>query len=150
MDGDGNLYIVDTSNHRIRKVDASSGNISTVAGSGTNGFSGDGGAATSAALSNPKRVAVDSAGNIYIADSTNARIRKVNASDGNISTVAGLGTAGFSGDGGAGHLGAVHETYQGLRWTGAGNLYIADTNNARIRQGRCLRRKHLDPPPDRR
>ena len=133
VDGDGNLYVVDTSNHRIRKVDASSGNISTVAGSGTSGFSGDGGAATSAALNGPKRVAVDSAGNIYIADTANARIRKVNASDGNISTVAGLGTAGFSGDGGAA-TSAQFRNLSGVAVDSAGNIYIADTGNDRIRK----------------
>src|ERR1700756_3391342 len=96
VDAIGNLYIADTSNHRVRKVDAS-GVITTVAGNGTEGFSGDGGPATSATLNTPIGVAVDSAGNLYIADAFNNRIRKVNAA-GVITTVAGNGDARFSGD----------------------------------------------------
>src|SRR5205085_3933541 len=101
VDGAGNLYIADTSNHRIRKVN-SAGIISTVAGSGSEpvgGFGGDGGPATAARMNNPTGVAVDSAGNIFIAEWFGHRIRKVNAS-GVISTVAGTGERGFSGDGG--------------------------------------------------
>ena len=76
LDGAGNLYIADAGNHRIRRVDAATGNISTVAGTGTSGFSGDGGAATSATLSFPGGVALDGSGNLYIADSSNHRIRR--------------------------------------------------------------------------
>ena len=101
MDDSGNIYIADTQNNRIRMVTASTGIISTVAGNGTVGYSGDGGAATSAELTYPNGVAVDSVGNIYIADTQNNRIREVTASTGNISTVAGNGTFGYSGDGGA-------------------------------------------------
>ena len=97
VDSSGNLFIVDFANNRIRKVDTS-GNISTVAGTGTQGFSGDGGPATSAELKLPEGVAVDSSGNLFIVDTLNNRIRKVDTS-GNISTVAGT-TFGFSGDGG--------------------------------------------------
>src|SRR5260370_1327183 len=96
VDAIGNLYIADTSNHRIRKVDTS-GIIATVAGNGIAGHSGDGGPATSAALNAPIGVAVDMAGNLFITDQSNHRIRKVNTG-GVITTVAGNGDAGFSGD----------------------------------------------------
>jgi hypothetical protein len=101
VDAAGNIYTADTYNHRIRKVTASTGIISTVAGNGTAGYNGDGIAATSAELYAPDGVSVDSAGNLYIADTHNARIRKVTASTGKISTVAGDGAEGYSGDGGA-------------------------------------------------
>jgi sugar lactone lactonase YvrE len=131
LDAAGNLYIADTSNQRIRKVDAS-GTISTVAGNGSSGFSGDGGAATLAQLNFPQGVALDAAGNLYIADLSNQRIRKVDAS-GTISTVAGNGTQGFSGDGAAATL-AQLTIPQGVALDAAGNLYIADRNNQRIRK----------------
>ena len=127
MDSAGNLYIADAGNHRIRKVDAS-GNITTVAGNGTHGYSGDGGAATSASLNNPSGVAVDGAGNIYIADTYNQRIRKVDAS-GNISTVAGNGSFGFSGDGGAATSASLDDPF-GVAVDSAGNIYIADTTTS--------------------
>src|ERR1035441_10095668 len=95
IDSDGNLYIADENNSRIRKV--SSGTIMTVAGNGGKGFSGDGGAATSGSLCGPSGVATDSAGILYIADTCNNRIRRI--SGGTITTVAGNGNAGFSGDG---------------------------------------------------
>ena len=98
VDDAGNLYIADDGHHRIRKV-SPSGIITTVAGTGKINFSGDGGPATSATLYRPSGVAVDSAGNIYIADTQNVRIRKVDTL-GNISTVAGNGSIGYSGDGG--------------------------------------------------
>ena len=132
LDGAGNLYIADTNNHRIRKVDASTGNISTVAGTGTDGYSGDGGAATAARLNSPSGVAVDGAGNLYIADTGNSRIRKVDSS-GNISTVAGTGTDGYSGDGAAATAARLNSP-SGVAVDGAGNLYIADTGNSRIRK----------------
>ena len=94
-DGSGNLYIVDSANQRIRKVDAA-GVITTVAGDGTQGYGGDGGPATAAQLYFPNGVALDGSGNLYFADRDNQRIRKVDSS-GNISTVAGTGTEGFSG-----------------------------------------------------
>ena len=131
VDGAGNLYIADRVNDRIRKVDAA-GVISTVAGSGTNGFSGDGGAAVAAQLNFPSGVALDGAGNLYIADTFNNRIRKVDAA-GVISTVAGTGRGGYGGDGGpatAAQLGGP----EGVAVDGAGNLYIADSDNHRIRK----------------
>ena len=129
FDAVGNLYIADQGNNRIRKVDTV-GNISTVAGT-TAGFSGDGGAATLAQLNNPTSVSVDAAGNIYIADRINHRIRKVDTA-GNISTVAGT-TVGFSGDGGLATLAQLNTPYS-VSVDAAGNLYIADAQNHRIRK----------------
>ena len=98
VDAAGNLYVADTGNCRIRKVN-SAGVISTVAGNGTPGFAGDGGAATSAQLSYPAGLAIDSSGNLYVADSWNYRVRKI-ATDGKIQTIAGNGSYGPFGDGG--------------------------------------------------
>ena len=131
-DGSGNLYIADRDNHRIRKVDAA-GVITTVAGSGRfGGFGGDGGAATAAQLDDPRGVALDGAGNLYIADTDNHRIRKVDAA-GVITTVAGNGTSGRGGDGGAATAAQLNDP-SGVALDGAGNLYIADTDNHRIRK----------------
>ena len=96
----GNIYIADTSHSRIRKVTVSTGIISTIAGTGTQSYSGDNGAATSATLSYPYGVGLDTAGNVYIADQNNHRIRKVTISTGIIITFAGTGTASYSGDNG--------------------------------------------------
>ena len=131
VDGAGNLYIADWGNHRIRKVD-STGTISTVAGSGERGFGGDGGPATAARLFSPTGVAVDGAGNLYFSDRDNHRIRKVD-STGTISTVAGSGERGFGGDGGPATAARLVSP-RGVAVDGAGNLYIADTGNYRIRK----------------
>ena len=131
VDAAGNLYIADNHNHRIRKATAG-GTITTAAGNGQQGYSGDGGPATAASLNSPYAVAVDSAGNLYIVDSNNNRIRKV-ASDGTITTAAGNGQQGYSGDGGpatAASLGSPG----GVAVDSAGNLYIADSSNLRIRK----------------
>jgi trimeric autotransporter adhesin len=131
LDGMGNLYISDTNNQRIRKV-TPSGTISTVAGNGTTGFFADGGPAILAALNRPIGMAVDAAGNLYIADSSNYRVRRVSPA-GAITTVAGNGTFGFAGDGGdamAAELGYVSAVVV----DGAGNLYISDTINGRVRK----------------
>ena len=129
VDATGNLYIADTQNHRVRKV--SGGNITTVAGSGTAGFAGDGASATGAQLNAPFGVAVDASGNLYIAEFSNNRVRKVD-SKGNITTAAGNGVAGYSGDSGAA-MNAQLNGPQGVAVDAAGNLYIADTGNNRVR-----------------
>src|SRR5439155_144839 len=131
LDPAGNLYIADRDNHRIRKVTAA-GTISTYAGTGTVGFAGDGGPATAAQLNEPVGVALDPAGNLYIAERENHRIRKVTPG-GVISTYAGTGTQGFSGDGGSA-TGAQLLRPPGVALDPAGNLYIADRNNDRIRE----------------
>src|SRR5262249_6815790 len=97
VDGNGNLFVADRLNLRNRRIDASTGIITNVAGSGLIGSGGDGGPASQADLNLPTGVAVDGAGNLYIADTGNQRIRKVSAADGKISTIAGNGVAGFSG-----------------------------------------------------
>ncbi len=126
VDSAGNLYIADTCDERVRKV--SNGIITTVAGNGTLGFSGDNGPATDAALFQPNGVAVDSAGNLFIADTY--RIRKV--SNGVITTVAGTGTQGFSGDNGQATR-AQLDRPESAAVDAAGNVYIADTFNYRVR-----------------
>ena len=131
FDASGNLYIADFDNQRIRKV-STSGIISTVAGTGISGFSGDGGAATAASLNSPNAVAFDASGNFYIADGGNERIRKVNTS-GIISTVAGTGVSGFSGDGGAATAASLNLP-SAVAVDVSGNLYIADFDNQRIRK----------------
>ena len=131
VDAAGYLYIADYYNHRIRRVDPS-GIITTIAGSGEQGFSGDGGPAVEAMMSAPKGVAVDTAGNLYIADYFNNRIRRVDPS-GIISTFAGTGERGFAGDSGP----AVEAQLAGLSGVAvdaADNLYIADQQNNRIRR----------------
>lgn len=138
VDGAGNIFITDTFNHVIRKVN-SAGIISTVAGNGKSGFgtpgvSGDGGQATTASINSPEGVAVDSAGNIFIADTPNHRIRKVTPA-GIISTMAGNGTPGFSGDGGPATSASLN-FQRGVAVDSAGTLYIADTSNQRIRRVR--------------
>ena len=128
--GSGNLIIADTENRRIRMVD-SSGTITTIAGTGTEGYSGDGGAATQAMLHQAMDLAVDASGNIYFADSTGQRIRKI-ATNGIITTVAGNGTAGFSGDTGPA-LSAELNFPVSVALDSSNNLYVADANNFRIR-----------------
>ena len=131
VDGAGNIYIADAGNSRIRKVNTS-GIITTVAGMGASTFGGDGGAATDAALHNPTGIALDAAGNIYIADELNARIRKINTS-GIISTIAGDGTFGFGGDGGAATAAEFYQPY-GVAVDASGNVFVADQVNNRLRK----------------
>lgn len=129
-DNAGNVFIADTENHRVRRL--SGGTITTLGGSGTAGFSGDGGAATSAQLNSPYDVAADAAGNVYVADTLNHRVRKIDAG-GTITTVAGTGMLGFSGDGGPATAAQLHHPI-GLELDSSGNLYIADFDNHRIRR----------------
>ncbi|MGA7398686.1 MAG: hypothetical protein WBW38_01605 [Candidatus Sulfotelmatobacter sp.] len=133
LDAAEDIFIADTFDNRIRQVTASTGTITTVAGTGARGYSGDGSAATSAVLDTPYGVFVDTAGDIFIADTENFVIREVFASTGNIQTVAGNNTQGFSGDGGQSTLAELNSP-TGLFGNAAGNLYVADTDNARIRQ----------------
>ena len=130
VDLSGNIFIADANNKRIRKINTS-GIINTVAGTGTNGFSGDGGLATSAQLSFPFGVAVDVSNNIYIADNPNHRIRKVNAS-GIINTIVGNGIGSFSGDGGLATSAQIFAPYS-VAVDVSNNIYIADWANVRIR-----------------
>jgi sugar lactone lactonase YvrE len=129
VDGAGNLYIA--TDNRIRRVDTQ-GIVTTVAGTGAAGYSKDGIPATSATLDNPVGVAADSAGNFYISNQNDCRIRKVNTS-GIISTVAGEGICGFSGDGRLATHAQMSHGY-GITLDAAGNLYFADSGNARVRR----------------
>lgn len=133
VDAAGNIYIADVGNHCIRKITAATGFISTVAGIGSGGFSGDGGAATSARLQSPYDVTVDVSGNLFIADVSNNCIRKVTASTGIISTVAGTTSPGFSGDGAAASLAKLYQPFS-IAVDASNNLYIADAANNRIRK----------------
>jgi sugar lactone lactonase YvrE len=132
-DRQGNLYVADTMNHRIRKVDVVTGVIATIAGTGQHRCSGDGGPATAAALNEPAALAVDGRGNLYIADQSNNRVRRVELSTGTITTVAGTGETGYTGDG-------VPATEAGLSGPSGlaigpdGALLIADTFSGRIRR----------------
>jgi hypothetical protein len=133
VDAAGDLIIADSSNNRIRRVDAGSGLMSTVAGNGIVGSTGDGGPATSATIDNPTSVALDPAGNIYFSDSGNDAIRRVDAFTGLISTVAGtLGKHGYTGDNGPA-TSASFNSPNGISFDPNGNLYIADTGNHAIR-----------------
>jgi hypothetical protein len=138
VDATGNLYVADSYNHRIRKVIATTGVITTVAGSGltgpgNGGFLGDGGLATEAQLNFPTGVALDGEGNIYIADNGNHRIRKVVAATGVITTVAGDGMAGYSGDNGPAAEAQLNLPAD-VACDDVDNLYIADQDNNRIRE----------------
>jgi uncharacterized protein (TIGR03437 family) len=131
VDQSGNIYVADSDRHSILRID-SRGNVTGLAGTGTAGFAGDGGPAASAQLNSPSGLAVDSQGNLYIADTGNSRIRMI-GSDGAIRTIAGNGMADFNGDGGPA-LSAAFNTPLGLAVDATGNLFISDFGNNRIRK----------------
>jgi sugar lactone lactonase YvrE len=128
---DGSMYISDSGNERIRKV-APDGTITTIAGTGEQGYSGDGGAATLARFRFLKGIAVDADGNVYICDAGNNVIRKITAADGKVQTIAGNGVYSFSGDGGPATEAGLANPW-GVGVDNIGNVYIADTDNAAVR-----------------
>jgi sugar lactone lactonase YvrE len=131
IDGVGNVYISEYGHERVRRVDPT-GTISTVAGNGTTGFGGDGGPATAASLNTPLFVAIDSTGRLYIADSKNSRVRRVDG-NGVITTVVGAGTYGHSGDGGAA-IDAHFRSIGGIAFDASDNLFLADSSNGCVRR----------------
>ncbi len=133
LDNSGNLYIADAGNHAIREVSSSGVVIYTVAGTGSSGYSGDGGPAYLAQLNTPAAVATDIYGNLYIADRNNNAIRKITNSTGNISTIAGNGAVGFVGDNGPAAAAQLHSP-AGVSIYGFGNIYISDQGNNVIRK----------------
>ncbi len=133
IDAAGNLYISEEYNHTIRKIDKITGLVSTMAGTGSAGFSGDGGVAIAAKMNQPAGICVDNSGNIYIADKGNSRIRKIKVATGLMSTVAGDTISGYSGDGSAAT--AAKLSYpKGVCVDASGNIFIADFGNNRIRK----------------
>jgi len=133
FDVNGDLYFTDRSNHRIRKITTGTGIITTVAGTGTQGFNSDGIAATSAQLNNPNDISFDASGNLLIADWLNNRVRSVDKVTGLISTIAGTGTAGYNGDAIAATTAQINGPC-GMIKDYAGNIYIAEYGGARIRK----------------
>jgi sugar lactone lactonase YvrE len=131
LDAGGNLFVCDFNNNRIREV-STNGVITTVAGNGIKGYSGDGGAATNASLNNPNDVAIDGSGNLFIADWGNQRIRKVNT-NGTITLFAGNGANGYTGNGGPATNASLSYPV-GVATDASGNLFIADAGNAVIRK----------------
>ncbi len=131
VDAAANVFVTDQTAERVRKITASTGIITTVVGSGAYGSLGDGSPATSAQLAYPNGVAVDASGNLFVSESYGDRVRRVDASSGTITTIAGVGN--FGGDGGPA-IDAHFDRASGMAVDAAGNLYIADTNNGRIRK----------------
>jgi sugar lactone lactonase YvrE len=133
VDAQGNVFIADVDNGRVRRVDAATGIVNTVAGTGDGGFSGDGGLATAATLDFPATVALNSAGDLFIMDGNNVRIRRVDNATQTISSVVGNGVKGFYGDGGPA-LKASFLFPKSMKFDAAGNLVILDTFNNRVRR----------------
>jgi sugar lactone lactonase YvrE len=133
VDADGRVYLADTYNDRIRRIDLTAGTVTTIAGNGTTGFAGDGGPATAASLNRPRDLELGPDGRLYIADTDNQRIRVVDLNTGIISTVAGTGQAAFAGDGGLATAASFSRPF-GIAFDREGNLYVADTFNNRIRK----------------
>jgi sugar lactone lactonase YvrE len=132
VDPKGNVLIADTFGNRIRKVDPATNVITNLAGYGSAGFGGDGDLAIYAIFNQPRGVAADALGNVYIADTLNNRIRQIDLS-GKMGTIAGTGVAGFSGDGGSASTARLNNP-SAIAIDGAGNIYIADTGNGRVRK----------------
>ncbi len=130
---DGALYVCEIDTHRVRRIDMQTGEISTVAGTGKMGYSGDGGPATEADLNEPYEVRFDKAGNMFFVEMKNAIIRRVDAKTGIISTVAGTGEDGFSGDGGAATKAQLNRPHS-IAFDNKGLLYVCDIFNHRIRR----------------
>ena len=133
LDAHGNLFIADNWNYRIRRVDAATGIITTVAGNGQRGFRGDGGPATSAAIGLFSGVALDARGDLFLADAMNNRVRRVDAATGIITTVAGKGASGYSGDDGPATRATLNEP-DSVAIDAQSNLFIADTHHYRLRR----------------
>lgn len=133
VDASDNLYITDSGNHRIRKVAALTKIITTVAGNGAAGFSGSGAPATSLSLNNPSAVALDGLNNLFIADTGNQRVWRVDAVSQSMAVIAGTGVTGFSGDDGLSTAAQLNNP-NGIAADSAGNVFIADQNNHRIRR----------------
>jgi len=131
LDSADDVYFADADNCQILRIDAKTGILTAVAGTGKCGFAGDGGPATTAELSNPVGVALDKAGNIYIADTFNVRIRKVTAATGIITTIAGTGSVGFSGDYGPATSAELKSPW-GIAVDSAGNVFVADSERIRV------------------
>ncbi|MDE1175104.1 MAG: Ig-like domain repeat protein [Edaphobacter sp.] len=133
VDASGNLYVADSHNQRIRRVDGATGIVTTIAGTGDAGSSGDAQAATVAKLRLPRGLSVDAQGNLYVADRENARVRRIDALTGTITTVAGTGVQGFAGDGGSPLIANLDRPASVIA-TDTGAVVIADSGNARIRE----------------
>lgn len=130
---DGALYVCEVGNHVIRRVDMESGTVSTVAGTGKKGYSGDGGPATQAMLNEPYEIRFDKAGNMFFVEMQNAVVRRVDAETGVITTIAGTGEAGFSGDNGPATQATMKRPHS-IALDNQGHLYICDIGNHRVRR----------------
>ena len=131
LDGKGGLLVAEAFNHCVRRIDLATGRITTVAGTGKKGYSGDGGAATAAKLNEPYEVRFDSAGNMLFVEMQNHTIRRVDAKSGRISTIAGTGEAGYSGDGGPATKAQFKQPHS-IALDKQDNIYVADIGNAAV------------------